>query len=218
MKLHYGRVSETEFFGRYSNFYGVAKLFITSQMMWNRIKNYNKGKTYSERIKPFGFIIVGFGMKIKNNKAIKPISPYQENPQKLVHLPFIDVESGNKLQGIEYWKPLSEIIYDYINHPESKLDGSIGILSRKKAHITDVAYIGKEASNLEYTGTLTKLNYDMYINNLNIRKRLQKMSYTEAKSLRIPKSTLHGIKQNIKQGKDIRLRMKTLIKLSVGAF
>jgi hypothetical protein len=58
-----------------------------------------------------------------NFKDIKPISSFSKNSQEAVHKPFINYKSGKILQGIEYWKSLAEIIFEYINHPESKVHG-----------------------------------------------------------------------------------------------
>ncbi|MEK6983893.1 MAG: hypothetical protein AABX33_04935 [Nanoarchaeota archaeon] len=165
-------------------------------------------------IKPFGFIAVGFGTKTMNKKTIKPLTPFRSDSQEVPHLPFIDAETGDSLEGIEYWNSLSDILLSYINHPESKLDGDTGILSRKKVHITDVSYIGKEASNLEYAGKLAKLEYNPYIDSEKQRERLLYMTTAEARKIGIAKSTLSCIKKRAKQGKQIKLRIKTLNKLS----
>ena len=37
----------------------------------------------------------------------------------------------------------------YIDHPENKFDGDIGLLERKHVHVDGVVYIGKEANNID---------------------------------------------------------------------
>lgn len=50
-----------------------------------------------------------------------------------------------------YWKPLSEVIYEYMEHPESKSEGDIGLLKRRYITIDDksIHYIGKESNELD---------------------------------------------------------------------
>jgi hypothetical protein len=35
------------------------------------------------------------------------------------------------LYGREYWKPLSDMFIDYIDHPEDKFGGNVGVLQRR---------------------------------------------------------------------------------------
>jgi hypothetical protein len=92
----------------------------------------NEGKELDEQIKPFNFMLVGSGT-VANNKgeAIKPITSYKDNPQVAVESPFIDYNSKQILQGREYWKPLSNVFVEYIEHPEAKFEGDTGILQRR---------------------------------------------------------------------------------------
>jgi hypothetical protein len=52
-------------------------------------------------------------------------------------MPFIDYKTGktypNEINQDTrlFWKPLSEVIQDYIDHPESKSEGNIGVIKRK---------------------------------------------------------------------------------------
>ena len=52
-----------------------------------------------------------------------------------------------------YWKPLSEVITDYMNHPEAKSKGDTGLLKRRYITIdtTSIYYIGKESNELDET-------------------------------------------------------------------
>ena len=61
-----------------------------------------------------------------------PIAPYNNNPQIAVESQFVDYNSGDVLQGRHYWKPLSDVFLDYIDHPESKFVGDVGVLKRKR--------------------------------------------------------------------------------------
>lgn len=71
-------------------------------------------------------------------------------------MPFIDYRTGDSypndgsMDTKFYWKPLSELLEDYIDHPESKSEGHIGLLERKHIVIDEssIHYIGKESNEL----------------------------------------------------------------------
>ncbi len=69
----------------------------------------------------------------------------------------------------------------YINHKESKMDSSIGILERRHLNVSDFVYIGKEVSNLERTGALDKPSYAEYTDQEALNKRLLEITPREAK-------------------------------------
>jgi len=174
-----------------------------------RFKSFNKGRTYDKQIKPFNFFLIGIG----NDKYIKPITPFSREPQEAVHKPFIDYKSGKILQGIKYWKRLGDVLVSYINHKESKMDGSIGILERKHLYVDGFIYIGKEASNLERTGLLEGIRYEAYISDEEISEKIKSMSIEEAKKLGIPKTTYYRLRKMISARKEVRLRGKIRNKL-----
>lgn len=66
----------------------------------------------------------------------------------------LDYESGEELKGLQYWKPFVDIFWDYVNHPEAKFDGDVGVLSRKHVIVGSAVHIGKESNNLEQAGVL----------------------------------------------------------------
>lgn len=55
---------------------------------------------------------------------------------------------------MQYWKPFVNVFWDYVNHPEAKFDGDIGVLKRKHVVVGSVVHIGKESNNLEQAGVL----------------------------------------------------------------
>jgi hypothetical protein len=210
LKLHYGIMNQSEFIQKYSGFYAISKLSVSSKDLMNRFKAFNKGKLYDKRIKPFNFFLIGVG----NNKDIKPITSFSKEPQESVHKPFIDYKSGNVMIGIEYWKRLSDVLLSYIDHKESKFDGSIGALERKHLNISNFIYIGKEASNLDRTGTLDNPRYHTYQDQETINKRLLEITPKEAKKIGIPKTTYYWLRKTLRDGKEVRLRGKTKGRLS----
>ena len=50
----------------------------------HRFDKINKGKAWSEQIKPFNFYHVGFQTLEENGKAVKPLSPFSNVPQNIV--------------------------------------------------------------------------------------------------------------------------------------
>ena len=140
-------------------------------------KKFNKGKTYYAQIKPFNFILT----RVSNNKEIKPITSFSKSPQEAVYKPFVDYESGEVIEGIGYWKPLSDVLLSYSDHKESKLKGDVGVLERRHLNVDGFVYIGKKASNLDRTGTLDKLSYSMYQDQEVINKMLLEITPKEAK-------------------------------------
>lgn len=209
LKLHYDIISQDEFIQKYSNFYAVSKLSVSSKEIMNRFKIFNRGRSYNRQIKPFNFFLIGIG----NSKDVKPIAPFSREPQEAVHRPFIDYKTGKIMKGIEYWKRLSDVLLSYINHKESKMEGSIGVLERKHLNIEGFIYIGKEASNLEKAGILDSLRYATYADKEDLLKRIKSMSFEEAKKLGIPKTTYYRLRKMINEGKEAKLRRITKMKL-----
>ena len=95
------------------------------------------------------------------------------------HMEFLDHKTGKvyphegSLDTQEYWKILDQTFEDYINHPEAKSDGDVGVLERKRLEIDkdSIKYIGKETNNIEFSmvrGAFAEDSKSMRI----IRKRL----------------------------------------------
>jgi hypothetical protein len=75
--------------------------------------------------------------------------------------PFIDYNTGKPYPGGGqlYWKPLSTIVHEYLNHPETKFRNSqqTGKMKRRYLNIQkkgQIHYIGKEADQIEQTEIL----------------------------------------------------------------
>ena len=199
-------ISKAEFTSEYSSFYAVSKLGVSSKDIMKRFNLFNRGKPYGKQIKPFNFFLIGVG----NSREVKPISPFSKEPQEAVHKPFIDYKSGNILSGMEYWKSLSDVLLSYIDHGESKLDGNIGILERKHLNIDGFTYIGKEASNLERTGTVDSPEYAVYQDGKELAERIKSMSIDEARKLGMPKTTYYRLKRATKKGNSTKTSQKIM--------
>lgn len=149
LKLHYGLITEMDIEEKYSNFYAISRLTITTPNVLNRFKKLNEGKPWKEQIKPFNFFLVGSQTIEENGKLVKPMAPFTTDYQKIVYEPFIDYETGEVKEGSKYFKPLSRTILQYVEHMENKFEGDIGVLKRKHIQADGLVYIGKEANNIE---------------------------------------------------------------------
>ena len=116
---------------------------------------------------------------------------------------------GRDTKGIKYWKRLSDVLVSYINHKESKMDGSIGILERRHLNVSDFVYIGKEASNIKMTGVVDNVRYETYTSDEEISEKIRFMTLKDAKKLGIPKTTYYRLRKTLGKWKEVRLKRKT---------
>ena len=133
----------------------------------NMFRIMNEGKPNSKLIKPFNFMLVGISNSTNpdTEEPIKPIVPYSKNPQSAVYRSFIDYNSGKIMEGQQYWKPMDEIFHNYMNHPESKFEGNIGILERRDLFAKSTVLTGKESNNLDESEVfgVQEKNYTLYL-------------------------------------------------------
>jgi DNA polymerase elongation subunit (family B) len=199
LKLHYGILTEVDIEEKYSNLYAISRLTVSTPNVLHRFDKINKGKSWSEQIKPFNFYHVGFQTIEENGKAVKPLAPFSNDPLSIVYEPFIDYETGEINQGSHYFKQLSRTIVEYANHLESKFDGETGILERKHVEADSVVYIGKEANNIDEQALDVKKAQE-FVNKQEIMENILNMSQSEAEALGVSRSRFQGIKQRIRDG------------------
>jgi hypothetical protein len=218
LRLHYGLINPDELTAKYENVFVLSKLIITTPHILKRFDRLNAGKPYDLQIKPFNFCIVGFGnfLDEQTGKVVKLLSPYKRNAQQCPCDPFIDYESGKELQGSQYWKPFGDVLWQYINHPEAKFDGDIGVLSRKHVTINSVTHIGKESNNLEEVEILGVGDdaYTVYgsdIEHILVNKdKLMMSEPKDVKPFKISQHTLFNVKHALIQGDLTKLRKGTV--------
>lgn len=111
------------------------------------------------------------------------------------------------MEGIRYWKPMKEVIWEYYIHPESKFDGSMGILERRHIQVGEVIHIGKESNKLEVSNIMGvgREGYEFFDNGvIGLSKEEEQiifgMSYQEAEKCGIPQREYYYIKDKIKKG------------------
>lgn len=220
---HYGLVDSEELQEKYRGLYAIGQLTVSSPHIMQRFEKINRGKPIEKQIKPFNFILVGVSNQTDENtlKPIVPVSPYRENHQRIVYKEFIDYNTGKTLNGVEYWKTLDTVFWEYKNHPESKFDGNIGKLERKYLGIDSIIHIGKETNNLEESEVIgvQRDNYQIYQDKETQDKKLKEMIMNlkpkTAKRYGISKRQLYRWKKKIREGKELRLYKKTRERIEI---
>jgi hypothetical protein len=150
LKVHFHPESLPDVLEMYENYAVISNLAVSTGTILKRFKKLNEGKGFDKQIKPFNFMLVGNGTTVdEDGEKVKPVAPFNKNPQIAIEKEFIDYNTGDTLQGRQYWKPLSDVFLDYIDHPEAKFEGDVGVLQRRHIKPTGCVYIGKEANKVE---------------------------------------------------------------------
>lgn len=209
LDYHYGNKTIEEIEEKYSEYFAISQLTVSTPLLISRFRKINHRKSFSKKIKPYNFCLVGFG-----NNSIKPVCPYRNEPSEAVFDEFIDYNTGKAHTGQEFWKQLKQIFWEYLNHPESKFDGNNGILERKHIKPSRIIVIGKESNNLEELDILG-LDDDSYqiFENMDLDKeKILNLTPKEADRIGISKNQLYRIKKSIRND-TVNLRKKTIKKL-----
>ncbi|NPE31258.1 hypothetical protein HNV12_25535, partial [Methanococcoides sp. SA1] len=212
LMLHYGLISELDIEEKYSGLYAISRLTVSTANVLHRFDTINKGTDWKDMIKPFNFYLVGFQVAEEDGKAVKPLAPYSNDPQKIVYEPFIDYGTGEIKEGSHYFKPLSRTIMQYVDHLESKFDGEVGVLERKYVHADSIIYIGKEANNIDEQELDVKQAQE-FINKQEIMKNILNISQKQAEALGVFRSRFQGIKQRIRDNGDLNLNTPAVRRL-----
>ena len=227
MNHHPGKKDEV--FLKYKNKYAVSQLTISNYAMLKRFNTLNENRRSAAKIKPYNFSTVGTAVK-KDPQTHKPIIPFLPEINKkqfddVAYREFIDYKTGKKypnddsLEPQEYWKSLESVLEDYISHEESKFDGIEGILMRKQLAIDkcSIKYIGKESNELEISDILgvSEENTIEYVNQQKkLKTIIEKLTLDEALEVRISRRMYFYLKKKIMSSVRLKLKEKTLLKLS----
>ncbi|MDA0525384.1 hypothetical protein [Methanococcoides alaskense] len=212
VKLHYGMISELDIEEKYSNVYAISRLTVSTANVLHRFDAINKEKEWKDQIKPFNFYHVGFQVTEDDGKAVKPLSPFSNDPQSIVYEPFIDYATGELKEGSHYFKPLSRTIMQYVDHLEHKFDGDIGVLERKHVHADSVIYIGKEANNIDEQELDVKKAQE-FINEKLVYDYILKLTPEKAREIGIKhRSALAYLKKKAKEG-SLNLKARNVRKI-----
>ncbi|APH38231.1 DNA polymerase [Methanohalophilus halophilus] len=200
LKLHYGIISEEDIVEKYSSLYAISQLTVSTSNVLDRFKDLNAVKEWREQIKPFNFFLVGFQTTEENDKVVKPLAPFTKDYQKIVYESFIDYQTGEVRQGSYYFKPLSNTILEYIDHPEHKFGGDTGTLARKHIDIDGFVYIGKEANDIDEQ-ELDVVRPQKFIDGKAVEKFILGLTPEDARRIGIKhRSALAYLKKKAKEG------------------
>lgn len=199
----------------------MSELVISTTNVMRRFDRLNKGRSYSKKIKPFNFCIVGVGNIADNEtgEVIKPVSPYRKDAYQCAFDEFIDYNSKKTLKGQKYWRQFNDYFWEYLNHPEAKFDGDTGVLSRKHVKISSVVHIGKESNELDDTEVLGigKETYTTYVSYVELimqhRELILNLRPKDAAPFGIMKEVLRNVKRSIMNKTLWRLSRKTKVRL-----
>lgn len=101
----------------------------------------------------------------------------------------------------------------YIEHPENKFDGDIGVLERKHIRADGLTYIGKEANNIE-DEPLNVTKPQIFINMEEIKQNILALTPEKARKMGIKhRSTLKRIKDRIMKDDKINLKTREVSKI-----
>jgi hypothetical protein len=214
LMLHYGLISELDIEEKYSGLYAISRLTVSTANVLHRFDAINKGKEWKDMIKPFNFYLVGFQVAEEDGKAVKPLAPFSNDPQKAVYEPFIDYGTGEIRVGSHYFKPLSRTIMQYVDHLESKFDGKVEVLERKHVQADSVVYIGKEANNIDEQELDVKRSQE-FINKQEIMKKILDMPQKEAARRGVGRSTFQGIKKRIRECGNVNFNTPAMKRLEI---
>jgi hypothetical protein len=210
LKLHYKINSEDDFRNKYMNFYALSQFAVSSFGLIGWFSKINQDKPLSKQIKPFNFMLMGMS-KVKD---VKPIAPFSKNSNETVYKPFVNRGNGQMMEGVEYWKTLSDELWRYVKHPEHKFDGYEGILHRKHIVVDKITSIGKEANNVEKALVcLNKLEQNIYTDQKELEKLIRKMTVKDAERIGMNTSTLWKAKKRVRNRKPIHFSKKIRDKL-----
>ena len=218
IKYNEGLVNKDYIELNYGNHIVAGKLAITSPFLLRRFNKMNGVKNLKHRIRPFSFVTVGIGYRLDDStkQPIIPMLPYTEHTNKIKYMPFVDYKTGKIYSEHTeyYWKPMSELFFDYINHKEEKFEGNIGLLKQRHVKITGLEYIGKESNSLEESETIgvQEDNYVYYSKNQEkkITERIETLTLNKAKQIGMKRWQYNYIKRCLKQGRVPQLKKKTL--------
>ncbi len=134
---------------------------------------FNKGKEYTDQIKPFNFVLTCHVSPLGRPIGADParchlIAPYESDPRKWPRMDWLDLYTGNRYRVTTtdrvgtrrsaQVKTHGDVLQEYEFHPESKCaDASgkpcgkqtVGLLHRRHIQIDYITCIGKESNRLE---------------------------------------------------------------------
>jgi hypothetical protein len=133
----------------------------------------NVGKSYSDQIKPFNFLLTAQVIPFGYPAGVDPekfhlFTPYDSHPRKWLYKDWIDQHSKKRFRITTHGhcgsrqtarvKTYGDVVTEYEFHPESKCADApgrpcdrqtVGLLQRRHIKIDQIRCIGKESNSLE---------------------------------------------------------------------
>ena len=187
LTAHYFPQKREEILQKYKHKVAVSSYTVNNYNLLTRFDKLNEGKPFSEKIKPFNFFTIGtrYRKDPETGEAVIPcVSKINNNDYDTVQfLPFTDYRTGKlypnetSLDTQDYWKPLSVVFEEFLEHKEDKSENGIGLLKRRHLMVDNsmIKYIGKETNELEFSnilGTAKPIEYK------NDQKRIDRNYYS----------------------------------------
>jgi hypothetical protein len=151
----------------------IGRTTVSSPMLMRCLESLNRGKPYSEQIKPFNFLQNCHVSPFGHPPGVDPekfhlVTPYDPDPHKWLDKEWIDQYTGKRFRittrgqcgsrRTARVKTYGDVVTEYEFHPESKCADSlgrpcdrqtVGLLGRRHVKIDQIKCIGKESNSLE---------------------------------------------------------------------
>jgi hypothetical protein len=158
---------------KFAHLPAIGRTTVSSPGLMKSFQSLNSGKSYSDQIKPFNFLLTAHVIPFGHPAGVDPekfhlVTPYDSDPRKWLDKEWIDQHSKKRFrittQGhygsrqIARVKTYGDVITEYEFHPESKCADAlanpcdrqtIGLLQRRHIKIDQIKCIGKESNSLE---------------------------------------------------------------------
>lgn len=227
--LHHHPHLKQQILAKYGDKVAFSQLTISKHDILQRFEGLNERRQLKNKIKPFNFVTVGTGYRVdlRTGEPIIPMLPFV-NPKRSKEIPymeFIDYKTGMRypntksLDTKSYWKPLSQVFEDYLAHKESKSEGEVGLLGRKKMTINEssIHYIGKETNEIEESEILGAFedNYTKYMqmDESKLKQKILGIKKSDARRCGLSERNLTYLKNKIRNNKPLRLKERTIKRL-----
>jgi hypothetical protein len=217
---HFGKLSRQDIENKYAGRYVSQQLTITSPQVLKRFKNIIGTK---RKMICFNFMIVGQAYRIDpmTREPIIPVVPFTKDTDTVPYQTFFDLNTGKVYsENTEYyWKPISEVFFDFYNHKEEKFDGDVGELTRKHIQIDHIDLIGKEANDIEET-VITGVRNENYVYyhkdfEQKVVQKIETLTKEEALNCGISNWQYNYIRRCLKEGRTPKFKKKTLRLLGI---
>jgi len=220
LAIHYEPSRREEILAKYDGQPAVSRMTISKASLHKRLATLNKGKPYDHQVKPSNFVLVGTAHRKdpETGDPIHPMAPFvsPSSPKfrSIQYQPFIDYHTGRiYTEDTElYWKSLRDVIEAYMDHPETKSVGDVGLLARRSltVELTGVKYIGKESNELDESVVLG-VGGDACVHYRDFKAWIGSLTTERARKLGIYPQQLYYWRKKVRNGEMPRRKSKIWI-------